>query len=400
LGLALDVLLIMGTSLRVHGLKTMVKEFAKAVHSRGGTVVFVNRTKPSESAWGDVIDYWVEMDCDQWVRDLKERRSDIWSPRSSMIEAPTKKQQSAVEYKQGSKKRSQALRDDKISGVFVTFRILDLLKKAEDAKGRQSARPDYWPSAARLSNASAIQVESKPVAKLPSKNKTTVPPAKRKSMSKLVREHPKPAKENSKPIELPPLPSNHKEYHEYHASWVSSAWENLRRQAPGLPAAPPVPQELRQPFEKFKGNLPPYLVPFSFNAVNHFPNLVTAKEKPTLGEMNMDLAHLPPKGFTIPAHTPKNTKTVVTRAINHSYSTRASRRVSNAETIVVDNRNTSTPPAVPSETEDTIVVDDPLTPSSKRIKRNCSIGNIVSSPEEGSGEEIWHDAPELPDVMT
>ncbi|EQK99884.1 SIR2 superfamily [Ophiocordyceps sinensis CO18] len=34
-----DMLLILGTSLRVHGLKVMVKEFAKAVHSKGGKVV-------------------------------------------------------------------------------------------------------------------------------------------------------------------------------------------------------------------------------------------------------------------------------------------------------------------------------------------------------------------------
>ncbi|KAH9213266.1 DHS-like NAD/FAD-binding domain-containing protein, partial [Leptodontidium sp. 2 PMI_412] len=78
LALGPDVLLIMGTSLKVHGLKIMVKEFAKAVHSKGGKVVFVNNTKPSESTWGDVIDYWVQWDCDQWVLDLKDRREDLW----------------------------------------------------------------------------------------------------------------------------------------------------------------------------------------------------------------------------------------------------------------------------------------------------------------------------------
>jgi len=37
-----DLLLVMGTSLKVHGLKLVVREFAKAVHARKGLVVFVN----------------------------------------------------------------------------------------------------------------------------------------------------------------------------------------------------------------------------------------------------------------------------------------------------------------------------------------------------------------------
>ena len=81
LGFAPDILLILGTSLHVHGLKILVKEFAKAVHGRTGVkgkVIFVNLTKPSESLWRDVIDYWVAMDCDQWVGGMKRHRPDIW----------------------------------------------------------------------------------------------------------------------------------------------------------------------------------------------------------------------------------------------------------------------------------------------------------------------------------
>ena len=76
-----DVLLILGTSLHVHGLKVLVKEFAKAVHARSvgkGKVVFVNLTKPPESIWNGVIDYWVAMDCDQWVGGLKRHRPDLF----------------------------------------------------------------------------------------------------------------------------------------------------------------------------------------------------------------------------------------------------------------------------------------------------------------------------------
>ena len=87
LGLAPDVLLILGTSLRVHGLKILVKEFAKAVHARAGSkgkVVFVNLTKPPESVWNGVIDFHVAMDCDAWVGDLKIRRPDIWQQQAQL----------------------------------------------------------------------------------------------------------------------------------------------------------------------------------------------------------------------------------------------------------------------------------------------------------------------------
>jgi NAD-dependent SIR2 family protein deacetylase len=76
-----EVLIIMGTSLKVFGLQKIVKDFAKQIHSRKdgkGKVIFVNRTKPAESVWEDVIDQYVAMDCDDWVRDLRLRREDLW----------------------------------------------------------------------------------------------------------------------------------------------------------------------------------------------------------------------------------------------------------------------------------------------------------------------------------
>ena len=76
-----EVLIIMGTSLKVHGLQKLIREFAKSIHGRKqgkGRVVFVNRTKPAESIWHEFIDDWISMDCDDWVMDLKTRREDIW----------------------------------------------------------------------------------------------------------------------------------------------------------------------------------------------------------------------------------------------------------------------------------------------------------------------------------
>ena len=81
LSLAPDVLLILGTSLQVHGLKLLVREFAKAVHAKGKgkvKVILVNLSKPLQSIWKDVIDYWVSMDCDEWVDSVRVYRPDLW----------------------------------------------------------------------------------------------------------------------------------------------------------------------------------------------------------------------------------------------------------------------------------------------------------------------------------
>ena len=86
LRLAPDLILILGTSLKVHGLKVLVKEFAKAAHGgkKPGKVVFVNHTAPSPSAWDGIIDYWVQIDCDLWVQGLKERVPDMFKKQQEL----------------------------------------------------------------------------------------------------------------------------------------------------------------------------------------------------------------------------------------------------------------------------------------------------------------------------
>ncbi|UKZ83183.1 hypothetical protein TrVFT333_010988 [Trichoderma virens FT-333] len=117
-----DMLLILGTSLRVHGLKVMVREFAKTVHSKGGKVVFVNFTKPPESSWGDIIDYWIQWDCDAWVADLQVRIPKLWQDPEPP--KPKKKRDSggtAEENREEKKKppaqNPVALRDTKVNGA-------------------------------------------------------------------------------------------------------------------------------------------------------------------------------------------------------------------------------------------------------------------------------------------
>jgi NAD-dependent histone deacetylase SIR2 len=78
-----DMLIIMGTSLKVHGLRKLVKDFAKAVHASApsdaqstkknwmGKVIFVNKTAPG-SEWNDVIDYHIEGETDAWAHKVEE----------------------------------------------------------------------------------------------------------------------------------------------------------------------------------------------------------------------------------------------------------------------------------------------------------------------------------------
>lgn len=65
-----DLLIIMGTSLKVHGVRTLVKSISKVVHSRGGIVVLVN--KDPLAGWNGIIDYQIQSDCDQFVDDLQK----------------------------------------------------------------------------------------------------------------------------------------------------------------------------------------------------------------------------------------------------------------------------------------------------------------------------------------
>jgi hypothetical protein len=67
-----DLLLVLGTSLRVPGPTKLACMFARVVRKKGGTVVYTNLSQPSHS-WGHLVDYVVKDSCDSWVADLKGR---------------------------------------------------------------------------------------------------------------------------------------------------------------------------------------------------------------------------------------------------------------------------------------------------------------------------------------
>ncbi|KAF4634123.1 hypothetical protein G7Y89_g3976 [Cudoniella acicularis] len=420
LGLGPDVMLIMGTSLKVHGLKVMVKEFAKAVHTRGGKVVFVNRTKPPESTWGDVIDYWVEWDCDAWVMDLKERRSDIWLPQGT-IEEPKKKRESGeikLEIKKPSRpsigisaakrSRPQATRDCRMNGVYVTFKILDTLGRVCDADGRYATRLPYFEKL-RVSIAA-----SKPEPAKSKRSKSLSAPKAESSASKN-------RKRKSMPATAEDIITDPEQL-----KVVLERWAKLRERAPILPEKPS-PECLATLIGNFN-SIPKAQYPFHQTSNNFpvvtwpMPNLIT--NPPSDSTLSR---HRHPKKLE-PTSAPESPTEVlpVIRPTNHAYRTRSSRKLSTDETIMVD----STARMDTGSGDDTIVVatmehdssqnsmptppeSDPFTPSTQRIKRMSSINSILSDPEDEKqattlsspedGKEVWHDASEViasPEPMT
>ncbi|EGO05307.1 hypothetical protein SERLA73DRAFT_44108 [Serpula lacrymans var. lacrymans S7.3] len=99
-----DMLIIMGTSLKVHGLKKLVKDFAKTIRTTSsssnsagsssktskswtGKVIIVNKTPPG-SEWSDIIDYHVAGETDRWVErvleDWKKMRPSDWEVQQTL----------------------------------------------------------------------------------------------------------------------------------------------------------------------------------------------------------------------------------------------------------------------------------------------------------------------------
>ncbi|KAI0719934.1 DHS-like NAD/FAD-binding domain-containing protein [Cerioporus squamosus] len=102
-----DMLIVMGTSLKVHGFKKLVKDFARRVHesapspsasggsplkknakSFAGKVIFVNKTAPG-SEWDGIIDYHVAGETDRWcekvLEEWKKARPSDWEVQKTLV---------------------------------------------------------------------------------------------------------------------------------------------------------------------------------------------------------------------------------------------------------------------------------------------------------------------------
>ncbi|GAA5866556.1 hypothetical protein JCM8547_005458 [Rhodosporidiobolus lusitaniae] len=85
-----DLMIVMGTSLKIPGFKKLVKEFAKAVKAKGGMRVLVNREEIGGKAeWKDVFDFQIVSDTDTFVTrvlaDWKTSRPRDWAGKQATI---------------------------------------------------------------------------------------------------------------------------------------------------------------------------------------------------------------------------------------------------------------------------------------------------------------------------
>ena len=68
-----DLLIVIGTSLYVDGVKRLVKTFCRAPNVQGKRIL-VNLTKPNKE-WNDFFDYFYEGDCNKFVKMAKEMKN-------------------------------------------------------------------------------------------------------------------------------------------------------------------------------------------------------------------------------------------------------------------------------------------------------------------------------------
>lgn len=66
-----SVLIVMGTSLKVVGIKRMVKDFTrriKTMEPQANRIFYINKTAPPRTDWKTVFDFEYLGECDEWVR--------------------------------------------------------------------------------------------------------------------------------------------------------------------------------------------------------------------------------------------------------------------------------------------------------------------------------------------
>ncbi|KAI0547302.1 DHS-like NAD/FAD-binding domain-containing protein [Xylaria curta] len=90
LSLDVDLLLILGTSLIVHGIQKLTRKFAKLAHKNDGLVLYINQKGPPRKHWDGVVDYWVEWKCDAWLAKMISVMKKVASGRS-LLQSPKSK---------------------------------------------------------------------------------------------------------------------------------------------------------------------------------------------------------------------------------------------------------------------------------------------------------------------
>ncbi|CAG8729066.1 734_t:CDS:1 [Acaulospora morrowiae] len=106
-----DCLVVMGTSLKIPGVRNLIKNFSRAVHDRNGYVILVNKSDVVRREWNGIIDYQIEGTCDDWVRlvdieltNIEKKRILKKLPKNNLIE--TKESKKRLHGEEGSLEKS------------------------------------------------------------------------------------------------------------------------------------------------------------------------------------------------------------------------------------------------------------------------------------------------------
>ncbi len=136
-----DCLIIAGTSLKIPGVRKLVRELARAVHAAKGCVIWMNTDEPSISIvdFVEYIDMIVVGDCqdipkvvDSYEESLKKKpRTKVKKEESDKSSKPMKspKKQSCVTKPNPQTKKSKSKKDTKIQS-----RLEELVTKINEAK--------------------------------------------------------------------------------------------------------------------------------------------------------------------------------------------------------------------------------------------------------------------------
>lgn len=128
-----DCLLIMGTSLKVSGCKSLVKDFSKAVHNRGGKVIFINTTEVATNNWEGVIDVHIQGTSDDWA-ELVEAELEMKEPANKKRKRAREDDDKRQKNTKTGKRQKPADKDNKVARVKQGQPTLQL-------KSRKRGRP-------------------------------------------------------------------------------------------------------------------------------------------------------------------------------------------------------------------------------------------------------------------
>jgi NAD-dependent histone deacetylase SIR2 len=71
-----DLLLVVGTSLRIKGVTDLVRKFSKSFSQRSSNdsihMIYLNDSFPNIGSWVDVFDVWLKSDCQEFALSLLE----------------------------------------------------------------------------------------------------------------------------------------------------------------------------------------------------------------------------------------------------------------------------------------------------------------------------------------